>query len=118
MIGTTRRASIESGRSGSRRAAAALALAAVLALALIAPAAANASPEGPSSLTATGTVVSVKASERTVTVKLTEGGEGRFVWSSDTRITGVLTPGARVTIRYTAGDGGNNQALQITVARN
>jgi YD repeat-containing protein len=53
-----------------------------------------------------------------VTVRLAEGGETRFVWNADTRITGVLTPGARVTVRYVAGDGGQNQALQITVARN
>ena len=68
-------------------------------------------------VTATGTVASVKASERTVTVRLTEGGETTFVWSADTRITGVLTPGARVTVRYVTGDGGPNRALQITVAR-
>jgi hypothetical protein len=89
---------------------------AVAVLALAVCAAAVAAPEG-GAVTVTGTVATVKASERTVTVKLTEGGEATFVWSSDTRITGVLTPGARVTVRYVAGDGGPNKALQITVAR-
>ena len=51
------------------------------------------------------------------TVKLSEGGEARFVWDADTRITGVLTPGARVTVRYVTADGGANRALQITVSR-
>ena len=31
--------------------------------------------------------------------------EARFVWSADTKISGVLTPGARVTIRYEVGRG-------------
>jgi hypothetical protein len=30
----------------------------------------------------------------------------------------VLTPGARVTVRYVTADGGANRALQITVSRN
>lgn len=68
-------------------------------------------------VTVTGTVGTVKASQRTVTVKLSEGGESTFVWNADTRITGVLTPGARVTVRYVPADGGPNKALQITVAR-
>ena len=67
--------------------------------------------------TATGTVTKVLASQRTVTVALTEGGESVFVWNPDTKINGTLTPGARVTVRYQAGDGGRNVALQITVAR-
>jgi len=79
-------------------------------------AAAAAAPDGPAA-TVTGTVGSVKASERTVTVKLTEGGESTFVWSNDTRISGVLTPGALVTVRYVPADAGPHKALQITVAR-
>jgi len=69
--------------------------------------------------TVTGTVTKVQASQRTVTVALTDGGEGVFVWNPDTKINGTLTPGARVTIRYqsSADSGGRNLALQITVAR-
>ena len=114
MIGTIRRAPIGDALAAARRLAAWLAFGAALALAL-SPAPAAASPEG-AAVTATGTITGVKASERTITVRLAEGGEARFVWDPDTRITGVLTPGARVTIRYVA-DGGQNRALQITVSR-
>jgi hypothetical protein len=116
MFGTIRRAPIGNAPAARRTLLAVLALAVALGIALP-PAPLGASPEG-TAATATGTITAVKASERTVTVKLADGGEGRFVWNADTRITGVLTPGARVTIRYVAGDGGANQALQITVARN
>jgi YD repeat-containing protein len=112
MVGTIRRAAIT--RAGARKLFAWMAFAAALALAVPAPPAA-ASPEG-TAVAATGTVTTVKASERTITVKLAEGGEARFVWDADTRITGVLTPGARVTVRYVA-EGGRNRALQITVSR-
>jgi len=90
-----------------------------LAVFLITAAQAAAAPqeaEGGGAVTVTGTVSTVKASERTVTIKLADGGEALYVWSPDTRITGVLTPGARVTIRYVA-DGNQNRALQITVSR-
>jgi len=89
-----------------------------LAVFLITAALAADAPQGTEggAVTVTGTVSTVKASERTVTIKLAEGGEAQYVWSPDTRITGVLTPGARVTIRYVA-DGSQNRALQITVSR-
>jgi hypothetical protein len=100
---------------GISRAAVALALAAGVWLAIAS--AAKALP-GEAAVTATGTVARVQSSERSLTVKLSEGGEARFVWDADTRITGVLTPGARVTVRYVTADGGANRALQITVSRN
>jgi hypothetical protein len=96
-----------------------LALGVIVAAALGAgmfPSAAFALPQD-KALTATGTVTKVQASQRTVSVALTEGGEAVFVWNPDTKINGTLTPGARVTVRYQAGDGGRNVALQITVAR-
>ena len=67
-------------------------------------------------LTATGTIRTVQASGRSLVVALADGGEARFVWNDDTKITGVLAPGAKVTIRYVPGDGGH-VALQITVPR-
>ena len=69
--------------------------------------------------TAAGTVARVQSTTRTVVVALADGGEATFTWNADTRITGVLTPGVRVTVRYVAGsgDGTGNLALQITVAR-
>ena len=68
-------------------------------------------------LTATGTIRTVQASSRTVVVALSDGGEARFSWNDDTKITGVLAPGARITVRYVLGSGGENVALQITVPR-
>jgi hypothetical protein len=86
----------------------------LLAAALAAPAALRAADKA---LTATGTVARLQATSRTVVVALSEGGEATFVWNADTKISGVLTPGARVTVRYVTGDNGGNLALQITVAR-
>ncbi len=87
----------------------------LLAAALAAPAALRA--EADKALTATGTVARLQATARTVVVALSEGGEATFVWNADTKISGVLTPGARITVRYVTGDNGGNLALQITVAR-
>ena len=87
----------------------------LLAAALAAPAALRA--EADKALTATGTVARLQATARTVVVALSDGGEATFVWNADTKISGVLTPGARVTVRYVTGDNGGNLALQITVAR-
>ena len=69
------------------------------------------------SKTLTGTIVRVQASEHAVSVKLPDGTESRFLWNADTRISGILTPGARVTIRYAEGADGKMLALQITVPR-
>lgn len=106
---------METARIARRAPGVVLALA--LAAACLAPAAA-ASPTDKAQ-TATGTVTKVQASQRTVTVALSDGGETVFVWTPETRINGTLTPGARVTVRYqpAAEAGGRNLALQITVAR-
>jgi hypothetical protein len=107
-----------SSRSRNRvgtRAPIGLAIAVFLVTAALATAALQEAAGG-GAVTVTGTVSTVKATERTVTIKLADGGEAQYVWSPDTRITGVLSPGARVTIRYVA-DGNQNRALQITVSR-
>jgi hypothetical protein len=88
-----------------------LGLAAVLAGAMAAAAPAD------RSLTASGTVDRVQSSERAFTVTLSDGTQSRFVWSSDTRFSGVLAPGARVTVRYDVSADGRNVAQQISVAR-
>ena len=103
------------GTPRAMRAAALLALAAGLWLAIAPPL--PASPGEGGAVTVTGTVARVQSSERSLTIKLAEGGEARFVWDADTRITGVLTQGARVTVRYVAAENGPNRALQITVSR-
>ncbi|HEX9688191.1 MAG TPA: hypothetical protein VGB47_03855 [Thermoanaerobaculia bacterium] len=68
-------------------------------------------------LTATGKVSKLDAAERTVVVAVTDGPETRFVWTADTKINGTLSPGAKVTIRYTTLPEGQNLAHQISVAR-
>ena len=72
---------------------------------------------GDRTLTVTGTIVKIDARARTVVVAVAEGAETAFLWTAETKIAGTLAPGARVTLRYTSGDGGKNVALQITVSR-
>ena len=68
-------------------------------------------------LTAAGTVAKLQSSERTLTVTLPDGGEARFLWTADTKINGVLSPGAKVTIRYGISGDGKNVAQQISVSK-
>ncbi|HMA17610.1 MAG TPA: DUF5666 domain-containing protein [Thermoanaerobaculia bacterium] len=68
-------------------------------------------------LTAAGTVSRLDAAQRTVVVAVTDGPETTFAWTADTKINGTLTPGAKVTIRYTTLPDGQNLAHQISVAR-
>ena len=64
-----------------------------------------------------GTVARVTASQRQIEVTLADGTVQRFQWNAETKISGTLTPGAAVTVRYAPGTDGNNLALQITVSR-
>ncbi len=67
--------------------------------------------------TASGTVTKVDARSHTIVVAVTDGPETTFAWTDETKISGTLAPGVRVTIRYAAGDDGKNLALQISVSR-
>jgi uncharacterized protein (DUF2141 family) len=67
--------------------------------------------------TATGTVSKLDAAQHSVVVAVTDGPETRFVWTADTKINGTLSPGAKVTVRYTTLPDGQNLAHQISVAR-
>ena len=67
--------------------------------------------------TATGTVSKLDAAQHTVVVAVSDGPETRFVWSAETKINGTLSPGAKVTVRYTTLPDGQNLAHQISVAR-
>ena len=67
--------------------------------------------------TATGTVSKLDAAQRSVVVAVSDGPETRFVWTADTKINGTLSPGAKVTVRYTTLPDGQNLAHQISVAR-
>ncbi|HSS43920.1 MAG TPA: hypothetical protein VLO07_01165 [Thermoanaerobaculia bacterium] len=69
------------------------------------------------SLTASGTVSKLQAAERTVAMALADGSKMVFVWDAETRINGTLTPGAKVTVRYTPQADGKNLANQISVVR-
>ncbi len=89
-----------------------------LAIALVALAVAAAAAASPDrALTAAGTITKLQASERTIVVTLADGTETRFTWTTDTKINGVLAPGAKVTIRYEAGADGRNLAQQISVSK-
>lgn len=67
--------------------------------------------------TATGTVSKLDAVQHSVVVAVTDGADTRFVWTADTKINGTLSPGAKVTVRYTTLPDGQNLAHQISVAR-
>ena len=90
---------------------------AILAAALVLVLAAASVPAADRTLSASGTIVRLDARARTLSVAVAEGVVTDFVWTPDTKIAGTLTPGARVTLRYTAGSDGKNVALQINVSR-
>ena len=69
------------------------------------------------SLTTSGTISKIQSSDRSFAVTLADGSQAHFVWTSDTKISGVLAPGARVTIRYEVAADGRNVAQQISVSR-
>jgi hypothetical protein len=68
-------------------------------------------------VTVVGTVTRLTPAERTVAITTADGANASFRWNADTKINGVLAPGARVTIRYSTDASGTNLALQITVAK-
>jgi hypothetical protein len=89
----------------------------ILGLAAVLAAASALAVPADRSLTVSGTIDRIQSSDRAFTVKLSDGSQARFVWSSDTRFSGVLMPGARVTIRYDVTGDRRNVAQQISVAR-
>ena len=99
--------------SNPRKAIAGAAL--VLALSLGAAAAAAPSPEKMQTLT--GTVSKLQAADRTLVVNQADGSAIQLVWTSDTKINGTLSQGAKVTVRYTTLSDGQNLAHQISVGR-
>lgn len=68
-------------------------------------------------LTTSGNVVRLQATERTVVIEIASGEETTFVWTADTKISGTLAVGAKVTIRYTILPDGQHLAHQINVLR-
>jgi len=90
---------------------AALGLALLFAVSLVLAAA------GDRTQSVSGTVTRLEAADRTVFVSVGNGQEMRFTWTAETRFNGTLSQGARVTIRYTAQEDGQNLAHQISVGR-
>jgi uncharacterized protein YabE (DUF348 family) len=90
---------------------------AVCGVVLLATAAVAGAAPADHTVTVTGTIARIQASERALTVTLADGSDIRFVWNPDTKISGVLAPGARVTVRYEKGTDGRNLAQQISVTR-
>ena len=66
--------------------------------------------------TVSGTIARLDAAQQTLVVKA-GADETRFVWNAETRINGVLAPGAKVTVRYAPQADGQNLAFQISVGR-
>jgi len=66
--------------------------------------------------TASGTISRLDAAQQTLVVKVASE-EVTFVWNAETRINGVLAPGARVTVRYSQQSDGRNLAFQISVGK-
>jgi hypothetical protein len=91
---------------------------AALLLALTLGAASAASPSSPEKMqTLTGTVSKVQAADRTLVVNQADGSAIQLVWTTDTKINGTLSQGAKVTVRYTTLSDGQNLAHQISVGR-
>ena len=88
-----------------------LAILAVLAAAFAGPAAA-----ADRSQTVSGTISKLDAPHQTLVVKVVSD-ELTLVWNDETRINGVLTPGAKVTVRYGIQPDGRNLAYQISVGK-
>ena len=74
-----------------------------------------ASPER--AVTVMGTITKLAPAEHTIAVSTADGADASFRWNAETKINGVLAPGARVTIRYSMDANGSKLALQITVAK-
>jgi hypothetical protein len=79
--------------------------------------AAAAAPSPDKMLTLTGTVSKLQAADRTLVVNQADGSAIQLVWTSDTKINGTLSQGAKVTVRYTTLPDGQNLAHQISVGR-
>ena len=85
-------------------------------LAVLAPASAGPAAAADRSQTVSGTISRLDAEHQTIVVKVGSD-ELTLVWNEETRINGVLTPGAKVTVRYGSQPDGRNLAYQISVGK-
>ena len=90
---------------------------AVLGLALLCASSLLLAAAGDKTQSVTGTVTRLQAADHAVFVSVGNGQELRFIWTAETRFNGTLSQGAKVTIRYTAQQDGQNLAHQISVGK-
>lgn len=67
--------------------------------------------------TLTGTVQTYSAAEHRFTVRDATGREIAFVWTHDTKFNGVVSEGAKVTVRYTPQADAPNVAQTVGVMK-
>ncbi len=64
-----------------------------------------------------GVVKEYSAADRTFSVEDDNGRTVRFVWGKGTKFNGVVSAGARVTVRYTEQGDGRNLAQTVGVLK-
>ena len=64
-----------------------------------------------------GVVKEYSAANRTFSVEDEKGRTTRFVWKKETKFNGVVSTGARVTVRYTEQSDGRNLAQTVGVLK-
>ncbi len=64
-----------------------------------------------------GIVERYSARQRSFTVRTDDGQQVPFLWNHDTRFTGVVERGARVSVRYVVDTDGRNLARTVGVLR-
>ena len=68
--------------------------------------------------TVTGAVTSFSATRHEIAIREESGAEMRFFWTRDTKFNGVVTEGARVSVRYARASGGQPaEALSVSVLK-
>ena len=64
-----------------------------------------------------GVVKEYSAASRTFSVEDENGRTTRFVWGKETKFNGIVSTGARVTVRYTEQGDGQNVAQTVGVLK-
>ncbi len=79
--------------------------------------AAGIAPAAEKAQNSAGVVKEYSAAERTFSVEDESGRTIRFVWAKATKFNGVVSTGARVTVRYTEQGDGRNLAQTVGVLK-
>jgi hypothetical protein len=67
--------------------------------------------------TAVGVVADYSASDRTFSIRDDQGKTWKFVWNHDTKFNGVVSAGARVSVRYSPHPDGVNVAQTVGILK-